>query len=275
MIIVISQIWGGLGDNLQFSTLPELFSKKGFDVYISINNIVRNQEIFDLVWGLNPYVKGVCNDSEGFTVGSNMQRSWPKAEDNYYFINRIEIAHGHSPQNLYPKIYYNPKLINDYFKYTIIDVTGESQSFDLKFEYLQKYINDYIINKNIASENVRIIGFNNLKKRDNIIYFPNYCTLYIENIYEYCDIIHSCENYLTSNSGAHSLASAIKQENERPNIVCWNHWENWPECFEKGYYCYPNVNYVTMHGLPQVCHNELPILEAGTLPPLNLSDLSK
>jgi hypothetical protein len=32
--IIISQPWGGLGDNLHFSTLPELFSKKGYEVYI-------------------------------------------------------------------------------------------------------------------------------------------------------------------------------------------------------------------------------------------------
>ena len=32
--ICISQPWGGLGDNLAFSTLPELYSKLGHDVYI-------------------------------------------------------------------------------------------------------------------------------------------------------------------------------------------------------------------------------------------------
>jgi len=54
--IIISQPWGGLGDNLQYSTLPELFSKKGYDVYISNNNKVRNNEIFDLIWKMNPYI---------------------------------------------------------------------------------------------------------------------------------------------------------------------------------------------------------------------------
>ena len=59
-------------------------------------------------------------------------------------------------------------------------------------------------------------------------------------------------------------------QNEKPNIVCWNHWENWPEYVEKGYYHYPNVKYITMKGLPQVGHPTLPILEAGTLPPLKI-----
>ncbi len=269
--VIIVQNWGGLGDNLQFSTLPELFSKRGYDVYISNHNKVRNQEIFDLVWGKNPYVKGICDDYNGIIAGADIQSRWPKAEENYYFIHRIEIAHGHSPTNLYPKIYYNPKKNINYAKYTVIDITGESQSFELKMQFLQKYINDYLINNNTDFNNIKVIGFKNLKKNDNITYFSEYDILYIENIYEYCDIIYSCENFLTSNSGAHNLASAIKQSNETPNIVCWNHWENWPECFEKGYYHYPNVKYVTMRGLPQVGHPTLPILEAGSLPPLELS----
>jgi hypothetical protein len=56
--IVIHQQYGGLGDNLQYSTLPELYSKQGYDVYIHTNNVVRNKEIHDLVWELNPYIKG-------------------------------------------------------------------------------------------------------------------------------------------------------------------------------------------------------------------------
>lgn len=31
--IIIEQPWGGLGDNLQFSTLPEFGKKLGYDVY--------------------------------------------------------------------------------------------------------------------------------------------------------------------------------------------------------------------------------------------------
>ena len=268
--IIISQPWGGLGDNLQYSTLPELFSKKGYDVYISNNNKVRNNEIFDLIWKMNPYIKGISNDNQGIIIGANIQNRWPKAEYNYFFIHRIEIGHGHLATNLYPKIYYLPKNIVEYSKFTVIDITGDSQSFELKFESLQKHINDYIKNNNIDIASVRVVNFNNIKKSQNTHYFPTYNIINVNNIYEYCDIINSCKNYLTSNSGAHSLASAIKQDKQSPTIMCWNHWENWPECYEKGYYYYPNVNYITMKGLPQVGHPTLPILESGTLPPLKI-----
>ena len=88
--IIISQPWGGLGDNLQFSTLPELYDKLGYEVYVSNNNKVRNKEIYDLVWGENPYIKGVIDDNEGTVVGSNSPE-WPNLKENYYFIQRIEL----------------------------------------------------------------------------------------------------------------------------------------------------------------------------------------
>jgi hypothetical protein len=36
--IIMHQPWGGLGDNLAFSTLPELYHSRGYKVYISNNN---------------------------------------------------------------------------------------------------------------------------------------------------------------------------------------------------------------------------------------------
>ena len=42
---IFGQTWGGLGDNLQFSTLPGLYHKKGIDFYISSQNVQRNDEI--------------------------------------------------------------------------------------------------------------------------------------------------------------------------------------------------------------------------------------
>ena len=57
--VILSAWHGGLGDSLQFSTLPEEFHKQqGRDTYILENAPFRNPEIYDLVWGENPYVKG-------------------------------------------------------------------------------------------------------------------------------------------------------------------------------------------------------------------------
>ena len=50
-----------LGDSIQFSTLPEIFSKMGYDVYLLPDASFKNQEIKDLVWMDNPYIKGEKN----------------------------------------------------------------------------------------------------------------------------------------------------------------------------------------------------------------------
>ena len=58
--VFIASFHGGLGDSLQFSTLPEEFYKqKGRKTYVWGGATFRNQEIYDLVWGANPYVHGV------------------------------------------------------------------------------------------------------------------------------------------------------------------------------------------------------------------------
>lgn len=50
--IIIYQPWGGLGDNLQYSTLPELFNEKGIKCYIHVDNSTRNDnEVYDIIWG--------------------------------------------------------------------------------------------------------------------------------------------------------------------------------------------------------------------------------
>ena len=60
--VFFAQPWGGLGDNLQFTTLPKLFSEKGIDFFLSQSNTYRNSEIYDFCWAKNPYVKGVSNN---------------------------------------------------------------------------------------------------------------------------------------------------------------------------------------------------------------------
>lgn len=220
--IVISQMFGGLGDNLAYSTLPELYSNNGYDVYISNNNVVRNKEIYDLVWGTNPFIKGKCNDDEGTLIGSNTDENWPK-DSNIYFMNRIEIGHGFEPTNLFPKVYYNPKMLDEYKNAIIIDITGVSSSTENRHKAISKI--EEFLHQQGSTENVFVIGFknkiNDQSNNDNIDSFTHYKQLYIENIFNYCDILYSCSVFLTVFSGASILMSAIKRDNNTPYVKCW------------------------------------------------------
>ena len=128
--IVISQPWGGLGDNLQYSTLPKLYSELGCDVYISRTNAYRNPEIYDLVWKLNPYVKGETDEPP------NAGACRPLQFITDQFITNIERSHGllHGT-DIYPSIYYTPTKIPSLENTLIYDITSISSA------YSDEYIN--------------------------------------------------------------------------------------------------------------------------------------
>lgn len=241
--IIISQPWGGLGDNLQYSTLPELFCKNGYNVYISVNNKVRNQEIYDLVWGLNPYIKGINNQEAN--AGECKDNCRPPEEQNEYMIHCIEMSHGFQKTNFFPKIYYNPKNIPELKNDILIDLSGSSQIYELikYIEYID-YFSPLIINKN---QNIKIIVFekHNTSSFFNEVYqylkskIPNIGYLKVNSLIHYCDVIKSCDTFVIVNSGTNSLASAIKQYDNKPVIMCYNSWtrEN------KAFFNYKNVEY--------------------------------
>ncbi len=245
--IIIYQPWGGLGDNLQYSTLPELFSINGYDVYISINNVVRNPEIFDLVWKRNPYIKGFANGTPN--AGECKNIFWPPEEENEYMIHRIERSHNLPKTNLYPKIYYTPNYIQELSNHILIDLTGSSQVYEIsKYKEYIDYFTPSIINKN---KTIKIITFQKInpvkifndvyqylkQKINNIEYFT------IESLIHYCDVIKSCDTIIVVNSGINSLAAAIKQDALTPNILCYNPWAHFSPQKIKGHYNYKNVEY--------------------------------
>src|SRR5262249_45456565 len=123
---IIHQPWGGLGDNLQFSTLPEMFASRGTCTLVSTRNAVRNPEIDSLVWGTNPFISGV-SDAEPNAGESRgpIVHSLPRSLNH---IERIECAHGFEPVHRFPKVYYKPTPIPELSGAVIVDVGSTSKS---------------------------------------------------------------------------------------------------------------------------------------------------
>ena len=120
-IIFISS--GGLGDNLAFSTLPEELSKqKKVNIFIHSKSKFRNKEIYDLVWGCNPYIKGISNSIPNAGSEKLNLTTYPK---KYNIIENVELLHNLKLKNQYPKIYYKPqkKKIEKVF---LVDISGIS-----------------------------------------------------------------------------------------------------------------------------------------------------
>lgn len=209
--IVIYQEWGGLGDNLQFTTLPELYSKQGYNVYISSKNAYRSDELYDLIWKLNPFVKGISD----LPPNAGQSKDIKLVTDS--FIKNIEIAHGlHDGTRKYPVIYYKPKKIEGIDGYIFYDPTSVTTgynsgslktSFQSVFDKYPKLVPNMIKFKK---------GYKNIK--NNILKSFTSDVYEINDIYHFCDVLYSCKVFITGFSGASVLGSAVKQDESTPEI---------------------------------------------------------
>lgn len=238
--VVFGQPWGGLGDNLQFTTLPKLYAEKGIDFYLSTHNAYRNLEIYDMVWKNNPFVKGISDEYPNIgscvadTIGDK------KAEN---IISAAEVRHGFVGEGRYPDIYYEPTLLNEFKDKTIVDLGAHSLfKYGLSNYYNIERLFDKIKNSiDFEDKNTLSVLFRNIKF-DSIM-TPSQ-SVQIDSLKHYADIIHSCKNYYCLYSGGNSLAAALKYKyNSSVSIHSFLHG-TLEEHKKKSYFVFDNVNYI-------------------------------
>lgn len=198
--IIIRSWYGGLGDNLQHSTLPRRFSELGHDVYISNQIPYRNPEIKDLVWGLNPYVKGYSDAEPNAGDIESIQYK----QMGLGFLGNWEKAHGlEPPYSIIPDLYYQPKEVKEIQGKTLVDITVISA----KAAYKEEKLRDYLT-LNYPKEDVVICLFH-----DGLTYpmflLHSYNIIFVENIYRYFDLIYSCEKFVCLFSGGNAAAASL------------------------------------------------------------------
>lgn len=240
--IVISQPFGGLGDNLQYTTLPELFSKKGYDVYVSSDNKYRSDELYGLIWKLNPYVKGV---SKLPTNAGEIVNKYTNYSPAVSYIKNIELAHGlDEGYRKYPVIYYKPKHVKGISKYLLYDPTyvserGEPNLHNSFASIFSKYpqLTPHMIqfkkkySKNSEFEKIKKTTVNGL---ETAVYE-------IDDIYHFCDVLYSCKVFTCGFSGGSVLASAIKQDRATPEVYSFH--STGPH-FHPHYFMFENIQYL-------------------------------
>lgn len=240
MNVFFGQPWGGLGDNLQFTTLPRLFSERGDDFYISAQNTYRNPEIYDFCWKDNPYVKGIAKNSPN--IGSCAPDLQHGTTDN--IVSAAEIRHGFSGDGRYPEIYYEAKLLEEYKDKTIVDLSahtllrnnvGEFYDADKLFSLVEQSVPDdalFVTFKNV----------NSLSLAGGFPFEQN--ELVIESIFQYANIIHSSKSYFCLYSGGNSMAAAVKYKCKSDvELNCFLHGTV-QEHKDKGFFIFDNVNYI-------------------------------
>ena len=236
--VILSAFHGGLGDNLQFSTLPEEFHKQqGRDTYIWSQASFRNQEIYDLVWGCNPYVKGIKDGT--WTAGDTPEIGHKTIISDC--IMNWEALHGLEPTNRYPKIYYKPKKIHGFHNIILVDLSSISITYDSK-EILDLYSTIKNLHKDMKFFGVEFTN----KIKDATIIEPDVDnTILIEDIFTYVDLMYSSFGVVSLHSGQNHLASAIKnQYNKDLKVYCLMDDVEYVRQKTKGIFVFDNVTYL-------------------------------
>ena len=234
---------GGLGDALQFSTLPEEFYKQqGRKTYIVEDAPFRNQEIYDLVWGKNPYVYGKKEGTwnAGDLAEIPYQQLCMDGKGTGNMVSNWELFHGLKPVNTHPKIYYEPEIHDGFKDVFIVDYTSTTIDYDqnelkriledTKKEYPDKRFLSVDFTKSVSSNSYNID-------------YDGYVE--VESIFRYCDLIASSYGILTLSSGASHMSSAIKDYSPDLKSICVmsKKWYNYHK--ERGLFFFDNINYVT------------------------------
>lgn len=240
MEVFFAQPWGGLGDNLQFTTLPRLYFERGDEFYISSHNTYRNPEIYKFCWENNPYVKGI---SENYpNIGSCVPDLQNGTTDN--IVSSAEIRHGFSGDGRYPEIYYQPNLLEEYKNKTIVDLSAHTL---LKNDVGEFYDADKLfslVESSVPSDSLFVTfkNVNSLSLSGGFSFEDN--QLEIESIFQYADIIHSAKSYFCLYSGGNSMAAAIKHNSgSEVNLNCFLHGTI-QEHKDRGFFIFDNVKYI-------------------------------
>jgi hypothetical protein len=210
-------VWGGLGDNLQVSTIPRRFYEKfGYKgVYISNSVPWRNKEIKELVWDLNPYIAGFT-DKKGVNIADAGLIQYDGT--THWIANMEKIYQFTAPFSKTPEIYYDMSSKDNFnvCNKIIVDLTASNENNTMDKTNYRKNMKKYF---DQLQDKITIVRLNNIKTdktfidyTDEIISSKNYEFIDINNIYEYCQIIKNCKKYICSFSGNHCLAAAIRKD---------------------------------------------------------------
>jgi len=186
--------YGGLGDQLFYSHIPEIIKTQFPDavVNVSCKRKIRSQQTNDFIWGNNPYV-----DSFDIDCATDWPLSAINFEVNDNLLARVAKNLGlDCDVDASPKIYRDVEENPDFFEKVVVDLNYKSYvgAFSkVKVEqYLSRYDNPIIVNN------------------------PGWVTqgtnIKINDIEAYAGIIKSCETFICFTSGGASLACALDKK---------------------------------------------------------------
>jgi hypothetical protein len=124
-------------------------------------------------------------------------------------LKNIELSHGFDTENTSPEIYYQPRMIDELKNKTIFDPTVFTACGDYNKTILTKVLFD-----NFNKNEVILVRNKNISYAQRECYsFDGVEEVLVNSIFEYCDVIYSCANFISLMSGGHTLCQAIRKKN--------------------------------------------------------------
>lgn len=209
--VVIASRWGGLGDNLQFSTLPRRLKELGKNVYVKSDAYYRNDEIRDVVWGCNPYVDGYVTGPA--SAGDDCDRYHYFGVYENHIMN-VEWSHGLLPESTSPELHYVPNVIPNVKGRPVVDISAISTAS--KYRASETHLLEIL--KQVPEEAILVnytaqIVVGNAKHTQDVynLSIPRE-TIDVGNLRELCDLIHTCDSFYCLHSGAEVLATGLRDD---------------------------------------------------------------
>ena len=231
---IILSYFSGIGDILQFSTLPARFTELGYKVYVSDQSLFRNPEIETLVYDLNPFILGKVKAPPNCGDGANIKLEHKTGS----FIGDWELAHGLEPRGKYPEIYYKPKFDRLVSDKILMDITSISGKNIYDPQILKEFLH-----RNYTGNNILTCCFQS-DMCSHILSMDEYDAIHVPNIFYYCNLIHSCKKLVTLHSGAMVMASALKKYGELDVDCLVTYHPIHTLGFINHHHFYDNINYI-------------------------------
>jgi len=194
--LVVEVKYGGLGDHLFWSHLPRIAKETGAynKVYISNKSEYRHVDYKRLIWELNPYVDGFCEE-HGFYP------ELAEIEVDMNLLDKFMLLFGCEDGKRFhdPELYFKPSIIPELSDKTIFDPNYVSYVGKLSSSKIEEYFSHNIIHINyqmkLRDKSYRINNFDNILESLSLEHF--------------CSIIISCKNLFCLGSGTATLAAAL------------------------------------------------------------------
>lgn len=194
--LVIQLFWGGLGDYLFHSHIPRIAKETGkYDkVFISNASAVRHPDNKRVVWDLNPFVDGWCDDL-------GMIGSVRGVHHGMNVLDVLMLDYGLEDGKRYhePEVYYQPKALSSLMGKTVYDPNYVSNAGTLTANQVAAFMKEATIGIDYQ-----------MSLRDKSIPIKEFGSyLSTRSLEEFCDVISSCQQLICLVTGTATLAAAL------------------------------------------------------------------